>query len=214
MHPVTLPENKLVLDIIRHGEPEGGVMYRGSKDDPLSETGWQQVRSAIEQAQRDGQGWDKIISSPMLRCRAFAEWLGSTQHLEVEILEDLREMHFGDLEGLKPEQAWAAHPELLKSIWRDPENNAPPNGENFREFVDRIARALFKVIHEHNNQRLLIVAHGGVIRASLRQFLHMNGTDTFRIDIPYANMTRFRVFKHPEKSPDIALGFINGYRGA
>lgn len=214
MHPVATPENKLVLDIIRHGEPEGGVMYRGSKDDPLSDTGWQQLRNAIDKAQADGQSWDKIISSPMQRCRAFAEWLGSTQHLAVDIVEDLREMHFGDLEGMKPEQAWAAHPELLKNIWRDPERNAPPNGENFQEFVDRIARALFNIIHSHDRQRILVVAHGGVIRASLRQFLHMNGTDTFRIDIPYASMTRFRIFKQPEQSPEIALGFINGYRGA
>ena len=214
MHPVKPPENRLILDLIRHGEPEGGVMYRGSKDDPLSETGWQQMRHAIALAQADGQGWDRIISSPMQRCRAFAEMLAQQLSLEIEIVEELREMHFGDLEGLKPEAAWAAHPELLKSIWSDPENNAPPNGENFREFVDRVAKGLFRVIHAHDNQRLLIVAHGGVIRASLRQFLHMNGSDTFRIDIPYANMTRFRVFKHADRAPDIALGFINGYRGA
>lgn len=214
MHPQTQPENKLVLDIIRHGEPEGGVMYRGSKDDPLSETGWQQLRLAIDLARQDGQGWDKIITSPMKRCRAFSEWLSESLHLPMQIVEDLREMHFGELEGMRPEEAWKAHPELLKSIWQDPEHNAPPGGENFREFVDRVARGLFQVIHEHNHQRLLIVAHGGVIRAALRQFLHMNGSDTFRIDVPYANMTRFRVFKHEGQSPDIALGFINGYRGA
>lgn len=214
MHPVAPPENKLTLDLIRHGEPEGGVMYRGSKDDPLSDTGWQQLRLALQRAQDEGQGWDKIITSPMQRCRAFAEWFAESHQLPVEVVDDLREMHFGDLEGMKPDAAWAAHPELLKAIWNDPEHNAPPNGENFQEFVDRVARALFHVIHQHDQQRLLLVVHGGVIRASLRQFLHMKGAETFRIDIPYANMTRFKVFKHAGQSPDIALGFINGYRGS
>lgn len=213
MHPVAKPENKVILDLIRHGEPEGGVMYRGSKDDPLSETGWAQMRLAIQKAKDDGQQWDKIITSPMQRCRAFSEWLGETENMAVEVVDDLREMHFGDLEGMKPDVAWAAYPELLKLLWSAPEKHSPPNGENFGEFVERISRALHYVIDTHDHQRLLVVVHGGVIRASLRHFMHMNGADTFRIDIPYAHMTRFKVFKNDGQPPEIALGFVNGYRG-
>ncbi|CBL44402.1 Phosphoglycerate/bisphosphoglycerate mutase [gamma proteobacterium HdN1] len=214
MHPNDAPDNTLTLDIIRHGEPEGGVMYRGSKDDPLSEAGWQQLHKAIAAARAEGQRWDKIISSPMKRCRAFAEDLGKELALSVEVVNDLREMHFGDIEGMRPADAWAAHRELLAAIWQDPENNAPPNGETFREFSQRVRSALFNAIETHDNTRLLIVAHGGVIRASLRIFLQMQAADTFRVDVPYACMTRFRVFKHKDRNPDIALSFINGYRGA
>ena len=59
------------FDLIRHGEPAGGPMFRGSKDDPLSDTGWQQMNAAI----RDDDQWDVIITSPLLRCRLFAEQL-------------------------------------------------------------------------------------------------------------------------------------------
>ena len=52
------------IDIIRHGEPEGGRRYRGhSIDDPLSKTGWQQMWNAIP----ENPPWDHIISSPLLR---------------------------------------------------------------------------------------------------------------------------------------------------
>ena len=46
------------FDLIRHGEPAGGPMFRGSKDDPLSDTGWQQ--------------------EPRLREIAFGDWEGRT----------------------------------------------------------------------------------------------------------------------------------------
>jgi Fructose-2,6-bisphosphatase len=57
-----------IFDLIRHGEPAGGQMYRGHKDDPLSEQGWQQMRNAITGDDK----WDHILSSPLLRCREFA----------------------------------------------------------------------------------------------------------------------------------------------
>ena len=44
-----------LIDLIRHGEPEGGPMFRGQTDHPLSATGWQQMRGAIG----DGEHWDE-----------------------------------------------------------------------------------------------------------------------------------------------------------
>lgn len=35
------------VDLLRHGEPEGGQMFRGAVDDPLSPRGWEQMRSAV-----------------------------------------------------------------------------------------------------------------------------------------------------------------------
>ena len=58
-----------LIDLVRHGEPVGGIRYRGQMDDPLSHTGWQEMRKAIGRE----TPWDAIISSPLLRCRAFAE---------------------------------------------------------------------------------------------------------------------------------------------
>ena len=65
------------FDLIRHGEPAGGPMFRGSKDDPLSDTGWQQMNAAI----RDDDQWDVIITSPLLRCRLFAEQLAEQRQI-------------------------------------------------------------------------------------------------------------------------------------
>jgi len=56
------------VDLIRHGEPEGGVKLRGWLDDPLSAAGWQQMRAAIA----GNNAWQQIVTSPMLRCRELA----------------------------------------------------------------------------------------------------------------------------------------------
>ena len=129
----------VVLDLIRHGEPEGGVRYRGSVDDPLSQTGWQQLRQATNQC---GCRWDAIFTSPMLRCHEFARELSSQQQRPLTVVEDLRELCFGTLEGLTPKQAWQQQPELLAKLWQDPAGHTPPEGEPYNDFLARVGRAL------------------------------------------------------------------------
>ena len=91
-----------IIDIIRHGEPEGGRMYRGGgTDHPLSETGWQQMQASVDKNRAD---WSAIVSSPMLRCRDFANELAEKNNIPVEIIEDFREAGYGNWEGLTPAQ--------------------------------------------------------------------------------------------------------------
>ncbi len=61
------------VDLLRHGEPEGGNKYRGALDDPLSELGWAQMRAATG----DRCPWQAIVSSPLRRCAAFARELAN-----------------------------------------------------------------------------------------------------------------------------------------
>jgi len=94
-----------MIDFIRHGEPDGGKMYRGNQvDHPLSELGWQQMHEAINkqyigQCPDNQSRWDLIISSPMLRCYAYAEVL--SQQLAIPLVTNtvLTEITFGELEG-------------------------------------------------------------------------------------------------------------------
>ena len=89
-----------LFDLIRHGEPAGGHMYRGHKDDPLSDLGWQQMRDAIQA----GDQWDHILTSPLLRCREFAAELSKQQHIPLTVAHDFKEISFGDWEGKTREQ--------------------------------------------------------------------------------------------------------------
>jgi alpha-ribazole phosphatase/probable phosphoglycerate mutase len=83
------------LDLMRHGEPVGGRRYRGQIDDPLSEKGWAQMHAAVG----DAAPWTRIVSSPLLRCRAFAETLSDRHGLPLALDDRLKEVGFGDWEG-------------------------------------------------------------------------------------------------------------------
>ena len=57
------------IDFLRHGECEGGEIFRGSGSDvALTNKGWQQMRDSVQ----DMACWDSIITSPLQRCRRFA----------------------------------------------------------------------------------------------------------------------------------------------
>lgn len=205
------PHTSVTLDFIRHGEPEGGVKYRGSLDDPLSATGWQQMRSSVGHALDAGTRWDAVITSPMQRCQAFAQEVATQHQLPLHILPDLRELCFGELEGMTPKQAWSSYPQLLADLWQAPEQHTPPGGEPFTDFLARVQHGIDTLLPQHAGQHLLVVAHGGVIRAMLTCCLGFTPRDTFKVDVPYAGMTRLKAYLHDDRT-DFALSFINGFR--
>jgi len=62
----------LRLDLLRHGETTLSHTLRGHTDDELTEKGWLQMQSTIQQYVAGGTNWDVIFSSPLQRCHAFA----------------------------------------------------------------------------------------------------------------------------------------------
>ncbi|MGV8812397.1 histidine phosphatase family protein, partial [Pseudomonas aeruginosa] len=97
--------------------------------------GWGQMRTAGE-----GGGWDRLVSSPLQRCRAFAGELAQRQGIELELENDLRELHFGDWEGRSAASRRDGHSEALGRFWADPYVFTPPGGQHPRlELGQRLA---------------------------------------------------------------------------
>jgi len=65
---------QILVDFLRHGEPEGGDILRGRIDPVLTEAGWRHMRAALGVAPdaTTSRGWQRVINSPLLRCRHFA----------------------------------------------------------------------------------------------------------------------------------------------
>lgn len=176
------------IDLIRHGEPEGGRMYRGQKDDPLSELGWQQMREATAGCDH----WDLIVTSPLQRCARFAEELAAQRGLPLHIDEQFREISFGIWEGRKPEDLERENPGGMRAFWDDPVRHWPEGGEPFDQFQMRVAAAWDRLMEQHAGRHTLLVAHGGIIRAVLFHVLGVPPQNFFRIQIPYASISRVR----------------------
>ncbi|MDR9469025.1 alpha-ribazole phosphatase family protein [Marinospirillum sp.] len=188
-----------VIDLIRHGEPEGGRKFRGSTDHPLSQTGWQQMQEAV----RELAPWDAIVTSPLLRCREFAAWLGDRHQLTVEVDQDLAELHLGAWEGLTHAQAREVSPATteqtdgVNAFWAQPLTNPPPQGESLQDFDLRVARAWKRLHEQHAGRHLLVVAHLFTCNLLLRQVLQQPLEKALSFDLPYAGLTRIRCESGP-----------------
>ncbi|MDP2784987.1 MAG: histidine phosphatase family protein [Sulfurimicrobium sp.] len=192
-----------LIDLLRHGEPEGGVKFRGHSDDPLSADGWAQMRAATATA----AGWEVIVASPLRRCADFAAELAANHGLPVETEGRLKEIGFGAWEGLTAEQVAASEPQALERFWRDPARHTPPGGESLDAFGQRVAAGWNDLLQRHAGKKILLVCHGGVIRLILAQVLEMPRTHLFRLNVPFASTSRIRVWGEPAQ-PE--LMFMNG----
>lgn len=173
---------------MRHGEPVGGRRYRGQIDDPLSEKGWAQMHAAVGES----GPWTRIVSSPLLRCRAFAETLAERHGLPLTLDERLKEVGFGEWEGKSAAEIEQGTPGTLARFKSDPVNARPAGAEPLVDFHARVAAALDDLLAQHAGQHVLLVGHAGVMRMALAWALQMPLQHAYRIEVANASLTRLR----------------------
>lgn len=151
------------VGLLRHGEVEGGSRFRGHTDDPLTPAGLAQMYAALADSDR----WDRVISSPLIRCEEFASAFARQGSLPLTFDTRLKEIHFGQWEGRSAAELMAEDPEALARFWRDPNAYLPPGGESLAHFQARVLDAWYDILSAYADQHILIVTHGGVIRVLL-----------------------------------------------
>ncbi|VAW82960.1 Alpha-ribazole-5'-phosphate phosphatase, partial [hydrothermal vent metagenome] len=172
----------------RHGETESGSSYAGQLDINLTETGWQQMQQAT-----GSHHYAHIISSPLQRCAGFATYLGKQLGCQVDIEPHLMEMHFGEWQGLSSDALMQRYPAELKSFWQDPLHCAPPGGETLADFNLRVSQARSHCEQRQYPSPTLLVAHGGVIRVLLCQWLGIPLQQLMRLHVPFASLSRVQL---------------------
>ena len=194
-----------LVDIIRHGEPVGGKRYRGQLDDPLSEKGWQQMRDAVA----NHNTWQVIVSSPLIRCAAFAEELAKNHDIPLKIDDRIMEIRWGGWEGNTPEQLNQHDPLTVVRALRDPVNSRPADAESIGSFQQRVIMAWNEITTEHETKHVLMVAHAGIVRAIVTHILGTPVEHMFRIHVPNASVTRIQIDHHDDQ-PFTKLLFHGG----
>ncbi|MEG0030399.1 histidine phosphatase family protein [Acinetobacter sp.] len=184
----------LYLDFLRHGETSLSHTLRGKTDDALTEKGWMQMQSTIAQAEQVSQAWDVIYSSPLQRCRLFAEqWAGQTQ-LPLFIEPNLQEMDFGEWEAQSTERLYQLYPDELAQFWQTPLSFTPPQAESLLTFKSRVLESvetLTQQMHVQGWQRALIISHGGVIKLLKCQALKQNDNDLLKMSAELGQLNSF-----------------------
>lgn len=189
------------VDLLRHGEVEGGERLRGSRDDALTPRGWAQMRAALA----DPLPYDRILSSPARRCAEPARELAARTGLPLMLEPDLRERHFGDWEG---QRADSIDPELLGRFWADPIGVTPPGAEPFDDFRARVLGG-WERLRQTDARHSLVVTHGGVIRLMLGAVLGLADEALLLVEVPHAALSRLRLPAPPWR-PSLVFHGIQG----
>lgn len=198
-----------LLDFLRHGEPVGGRKYRGQTDDPLSDKGWAEMQAAVGEA----PAWTAIVSSPLARCRAFAEYLAEENELPLAVDERLKEVAFGVWEGRTPAELRREDPHVLFDFKSDPVERRPQGAEDLRAFHARVHAAFDDLHGEYAGGHVLVVAHAGVIRMAICRVLQIPLHNAYRLQVGSAGMARFRIEEHHGRKLEQLLYLTPGHGG-
>lgn len=161
------------LWLVRHGETEGqsSIRFHGRNDVPLSDVGRAQIRALAPWLH--GVDFARVVHSPLQRAAESAAILATACGLPVQRLaaeERLREISFGACEGLTAAEIEARFPEFWRSHQAG-QAEGFPGGEPRTAFAARIAAAMHELASEPWQGDLLVVAHRGTVRQTLRALL-------------------------------------------
>lgn len=160
----------LHLTLLRHGSSRADdeQVHEGRYDSPLTAEGLRQVRALAAYWQANPPGFGRVLCSTLVRARETAEIVSEALGLTPEPREDWREFDNGPLAGLPFAEAERRYPRPAFRHRFEPYTSE--GGESGAQFEARVLRALHEV-WTCGEDRVLVVAHGGVLNVALRQLL-------------------------------------------
>lgn len=150
--------------LVRHGQTvwnEEGKLC-GSSDVPLSEKGNQQAQKLAERLKN--VKISAIYSSPLERAKQTAQAIASFHQIPVYFEPDLREIDYGDWEGMRVSEVIEKFTELENLRRNEPMKFVAPKGEPMKIFTERVIATVQKIASNHFNETLCVVAHQTVNR--------------------------------------------------
>ncbi|MCI6612262.1 histidine phosphatase family protein [Mitsuokella jalaludinii] len=159
---------------VRHGQTEWNVLgrYQGQTDIALSPLGIEQAEKLAAHFPVDKV--EAVYSSDLVRAMTTARCVADLFGLTVEPRPELRELNFGDWEGLTYDEIVAKWPDALNNFFQHPDVLEIPHGESFPKLRERALDAVEKIVACHPNQTVAVFAHGAILRTILTAALHMD----------------------------------------
>lgn len=187
------------LFLIRHGETWWNEIHKfqGSSDVELSPQGWRQAQKLAISLKDEPVA--KIYTSPLKRAQQTAAEVAKCHHCPITILDGLRELHQGHLEGLTGEELKQKYPDFLREWLKNPADVKLPGGESLRELQQRAWEAIEKIRKENATATVVAVAHNFVnitilckiLEISLNNFRYLKQDPTAKNLIVFSSKGTF-----------------------
>jgi alpha-ribazole phosphatase/probable phosphoglycerate mutase len=188
-----MSEKRHVL-FARHGQTDWNLHYRyqGKADIPLNERGRREAGLLAKRL----KSWTpcRVYSSPLSRAAETAKIVASSMDPapSVRFVDDLMEIDFGDWESHSVFDVARKDPELYAAWRADPSIVTSPGGEAFENVLARVKRALDHVFEE-SDEDLLMVFHGGTIRAALSILFDLPPSMVWKMRLGNCSLTGLEV---------------------
>lgn len=187
----------LTLYLLRHGETSYSQTgaYCGDLDVPLTPEGETMAQAFATQYQ--ALPWAGVYVSPMQRTIATARPLCEAIAQEMQVRDGLRELSYGQWEGLTPEEVQARYSEDYIRWLTEPAWNPPTGGETSVQLAGRAAGVISEITQRHATGNVLVVSHKATIRILLCSLLGIDlGRYRDRITVLTASVSIVKLDQH------------------
>ncbi|MDQ7251510.1 histidine phosphatase family protein [Dongia sedimenti] len=133
------------------------------------------------------------MSSQLRRARQTLEVLHTACGITgaaVEVERDVAEQDFGDWQGQTYAALEQSDADRYKKFWIAPGTTRPPGGESFADVMMRVARAVERRSASHPDADIVVVGHGGSIRAAVAQALGLGPARALALQVDPLSLTR------------------------
>lgn len=158
---------KTKIYLVRHGETEWNASgrFQGCHDISLSNAGI--VQAEFLNLRFQGK-YDCIYTSPLKRAMETSKIICNNTNIKPIIEKELREINFGLWEGLTINEIKLKYSNEFES-WRNDEDQGPLLGGDLslKAASIRAKNAIIKIVKNNSGKKIIIVAHGGIIKAAL-----------------------------------------------
>ena len=154
------------LILVRHGETDWNRARRwqGHADTTLNELGRRQATDLATALA--GEPVAAVYSSDLRRAQETAAIVADAHGLEVRVEPRLREINFGEWEGLTTAEIHDPYPTFVRD-WPPDEGKPFPGGETYVAMGARVVAALEEIGRRHRDETVVVILHGGPIRGAL-----------------------------------------------
>jgi broad specificity phosphatase PhoE len=178
---------------VRHGQTQANATghWQGWSDPPLTTIGRAQADAIARRLAAERGQITALYTSPLRGALETAQAIGATLELCPTPVDQLKEIHFGQCEGVTLQEMEARFPDLY-ARWQDRTDMGFqwPRGERRVDFFNRAAQACQCILARHPEERIVIVAHGGTIRACLAHLLPRQLGPWWTYSLDTAGLTR------------------------
>ena len=182
------------LIMVRHGQTTWNAQkrYQGQSDVPLDETGRQQATALARYFA--SEHINTIYSSDLQRAVQTAQAIARATAVPVIADVRLREIAFGRWEGLTYMEIQERWPEEYQGWQNDPLARVPPGGETLAQIEQRVGAFVGDIRRKHDGQTVLVVAHGGSLRALVCHALELPSHVFWRLGLASGSVSELHLY--------------------